>query len=145
MKYLKGYKMFERVNLDWIKELFAYLPDDGFRVRVKENVNCVELDFKGKTKIYASEVIFKDKSTSNLIEVMIDRVKQRSDGPSLDFFNMNDIMDTIIQAESYLREELDLSIEFVYVMDVPHYIYYKSISDLPKDQKINSISLYFKK
>ena len=76
---------------------------------------------------------------------MIDRVKQRSDGPSLDFFNMNDIMDTIIQAESYLREELDLSIEFVYVMDVPHYIYYKSISDLPKDQKINSISLYFKK
>ncbi len=32
MRYLKSYKMFESVNLDWIKELFAYLPDDGFRV-----------------------------------------------------------------------------------------------------------------
>ena len=50
MKYLKGYKMFERVNLDWIKELFAYLPDDGFRVRVKENVNCVNWTSKVKQK-----------------------------------------------------------------------------------------------
>ncbi len=54
-------------------------------------------------------------------------------------------MDTITQAESYLKEELELSIEFIYVMDVPRYVYYKNISDLPKDQKINSISLYFKK
>ena len=145
MKYLKGYKMFESVNLDWIKELFAYLPDDGFRVRVKENTNCVELDFKGREKIYASEIIFKDKPTINLIEVIIDRVKQRSDGPSLDFFSINDVMDTITQAESYLKEELELSIEFIYVVDVPSYVYYKNIADLPKDQKINSISLYFKK
>lgn len=144
MKYLKAYKMFESVNLDWIKELFAYLQDDGFRIRLKENVNCVKLDFTNRSKIDAVEILFNDNYIS-LTEVIIDKIKQNSDGPSLHFFAINDVLDTLIQAESYLKEELGLSIEFVYVVDIPKYVYYKSISDLPKDQKINSISLYFKK
>lgn len=145
MKYLKKYKTFESVNLDWIKELFAYLQDDGLRIRVKENVDCFRLDFTNRTKVDAIEIIFNDNIIKNLTEVIIDKVKQRSEGPSLDFFTIKDIYDTLQQAESYLKEELGLSIEFVYVVDVPNYVYYKSLSDLPKEQEINSISLYFKK
>lgn len=145
MKHLKKYKMFENVNIDWIKELFAYLQDDGLRIRVHENVDCFKLDFTNKSKIRATDIIYSDNNTINgLTEVIIDRVKQRSEGPSLGFFTINDILDTLKQAESYLKEELGLSLAFVYVVDVPSYVYYKSVSDLPKNQKINSISLYFK-
>ncbi len=144
MKYLKEYKIFENDNFDWMKDLFAYLQDDGLRVRVKENVNCVKLDFTNKSKIDSSEVIFNDvNNTISLTEVHIDKIKQGRQGPSLDYFNIKDVFDTLLQAESYSKEELKLDIECVYVVDIPNYVYYKSISDLPKEQKINSVSLYF--
>jgi hypothetical protein len=60
-------------------------------------------------------------------------------------FNIDDVKETLRFAESYAKGELGLEIEYIYVMRIPKYMYYKSVDALPDNQMVDSVTFAFRK
>jgi hypothetical protein len=142
MKYLKNYKIFESDQFDWFKELFLELQDEGFRVSVKESTSQ-KMDFS-KSDSFGSWNLETKNYTIKTIDVKIEKRVMTHNGPTLKEFNIDEIKETLRFAESYAKGELGLELEYIYVVKIPNYTYYKSVDVLPDNFKIDSITFAFK-
>lgn len=136
-------------------DIFQELKDDGFKVSIGE-ANVLRLNFaesdaielSGSERLPKSKFL-SDENTLNVVEVKIQKrtTKIHMVYPESDMerFNTEDIMEVLIFAESYIKDVLKYSIENTYVMKVPVYTYYKSLDNMPKNESIDSMSIYFKK
>lgn len=144
MKHLKQYKLFENTNVDWLKELFANLQDEGFNISISDNISYRKINFPKSNKATTLEIDRLSTGKSVIVtEVEISKVSTWV--WITNRFIIDDVIDTIIQSESYLKGELNSKIECIYVVDTPRYTYYKGISDLPRGQKIDKITVAFSK
>ena len=144
MKYLKGYKLFEFNQFDLFKELFSELQHDGFIINVKESttqkLDFSRLDYFGPLDLQTKNYTIKT------IDVKVEKKELDESGQlTLKQFNIDDIKETLKFAESYTKGELGLEIEYIYVVRIPNYTYYKSVDVLPDNLKIDSITFGFKK
>lgn len=142
MRYLKNYKIFESNQFDWFKELFLELQDEGFRVSVKESTSQ-KMDFS-KSDSFGSWNLETKNYTIKTIDVKIEKRVMTHNGPTLKEFNIDEIKETLRFAESYAKGELGLELEYIYVVKIPNYTYYKSVDVLPDNFKIDSITFAFK-
>jgi len=142
MRYLKNYKIFESNQFDWFKELFLELQDEGFRVSVKESTSQ-KMDFS-KSDSFGSWNLETKNYTIKTIDVKIEKRVMTHNGPTLKEFNIDEIKETLRFAESYSKDELGLELEYIYVVKIPNYTYYKSVDVLPDNFKIDSITFAFK-
>ena len=142
MRYLKNYKIFESDQFDWFKELFLELQDEGFRVSVKESTSQ-KMDFS-KSDSFGSWNLETKNYTIKTIDVKIEKRVMTHNGPTLKEFNIDEIKETLRFAESYSKDELGLELEYIYVVKIPNYTYYKSVDVLPDNFKIDSITFAFK-
>ena len=55
------------------------------------------------------------------------------------------IKETLLFAESYAKGELDLELEYIYVIRIPSYTYYKSVDVLPDNKEVDSVTFAFRK
>lgn len=145
MKHLKSYKLFENQNFDWFTELFIDLQDEGFRITIKES-NTRKLDFSESDVIDVRQVV--DSPSSETIKTIDVKIEKRviEDGHlTLKSFNIDEIKETLRFAESYVRGQEDLNIEYIYTMRIPKYLYYNSVDSLPDNQEVDSVTVAFTK
>ena len=155
MKYLKTYKIFESQDFSWFTDLFQELQDEGFRITIKDS-SSQKLDFSNtdvidshymvqewqlpwEQQIDSPEII---KTTDIKIEKRI--IDDTHTGPTLKEFNIDEIKETLIFAESFAKEQFGLEIEYIYTMRIPKYLYYKSVDSLPENQKVDSVTVAFR-
>lgn len=147
MKYIIQYKLFESQEvipplvLLSFHDIFQELKDDGFNVSIRKNrirrldfskSNVVNIDAYGVAfpKFLGSEIL-------DIIEVKINKKLSR--------FCVKDIIEVLKFADPYIKDVLKYTIENIYTMSIPEYMYYKSLDDLPEDKNVESLSIYFKK
>ncbi len=150
MKHLKSYKLFESDNFDWFKELFIDLEDERFRITIKDSISQ-KLDFSKSNVINAHQVWGVpggDSPFSETIKTIDVKIEKRilEDGHlTLKSFNIDEIKETLRFAESYVRGQEDLNIEYIYTMRIPKYLYYNSVDALPDNQEVDSVTVAFTK
>ena len=144
MKHLKTYKLFESQNFDWFRDLFQELKDEGFHISVKES-HTQKMDFSELDSFTSHNLRTKD-DTIKTIDVKVEkRIIDEAGQLTLREFNIDEIKETLLFAESYAKGELGLELEYIYTMRVPRYTYYKSVDVLPDNQKIDSVTFAFRK
>ncbi len=144
MKHLKTYKLFETQNFDWFRDLFQELKDEGFHISVKESTTQ-KLDFSELDSFSSHNLRTKD-GTIKTIDVKVEkRFIDEAGQLNVGRFNIEEIKETLLFAESYAKDELGLELEYIYTMRVPIFNYYKSVSALPYNQTINSVTFSFRK
>ena len=145
MKYLKTYnKLFESGDFSWFRDLFLELKHDGFNVSVKESTTQ-KMDFSRLDSFVSWDLQTKNYNIKT-IDVKVDKRIIDEDGQStLRPFNIDEIKETLLFAESYAKGELGLELVYVYVVKIPSYTYYKSVDVLPDNQMINSVTFAFRK
>lgn len=146
MRYLKNYKIFESDQFDWLKDLFLDLQDEGFLITIKESTSQ-KMDFS-KSDSFNSLNLETKKYTIKTIDVKIEKGFMKhdfwnEDGPNLKEFNIDEIKETLRFTESYAKNELGLKLEFIYVVKIPNYTYYKSVDVLPDNQIVQKIEMVF--
>lgn len=145
MKHLKTYRLFESDNFDWFKELFIDLEDERFRITIKDSVSQ-KLDFSKSNVINVRQIV--DSPSSETIKTIDVKIEKRvlEDGHlTLKSFNIDEIKETLRFAESYVKGQEDLNIEYIYTMRVPRYLYYNSVDALPDNQEVDSVTIAFTK
>lgn len=145
MKYLKTYRLFESDNFDWFKELFIDLEDERFRITIKDSISQ-KLDFSKSNVINVRQIV--DSPSSERIKTIDVKIEKRvlEDGHlTLKSFNIDEIKETLRFAESYVKGQEDLNIEYIYTMRVPQYLYYNSVDALPDNQEVDSVTIAFTK
>jgi hypothetical protein len=143
MRYLKSYKLFEEVDvkdIESFKELFYNFKDDGFDISISEN-NTQRVDFSKKDSLTSFEI--PDYKPGKTIEIITTDVKVSR--PNFKSFNIDEIKENLLFAQSYAKDELGLKIEYIYIVRnwMREYIYYKSIDVLPSNIMIDSITISF--
>jgi hypothetical protein len=149
MKYLKSYKLFEEVDvkdIESFKELFYNFKDDGFDISITEN-NTQRVDFSKKDSLTSFEI--PDYKPGKTIVITTTDVKVSR--PNFKSFDIDEVKENLLFAQSYAKDELDLRIEYIYIVTPlilrpsiqKEYIYYKSIDVLPSNIMINSITISF--
>jgi len=150
MRYLKSYKLFEGVDvkdIESFKELFYNFKDDGFDISISEN-NTQRVDFSEKDSLTSFEISdYKPGKT-----IVITTIDVKVNRPNFKSFNIDEVKENLLFAQSYAKDELGLKIEYIYIV-TPHvmlvgdrnwkYIYYKSIDVLPSNIMINSVTISF--
>lgn len=146
MRYLKSYKLFEGVksylNLGQerthsFKELFCNFKDDGFDISITEN-NTQKLDFSKKDSLTSFELPdYKPGKT-----IVISTIDVKVSGPNFKF-NIDEVKENLLFAQSYAKNELGLKIEYIYIVRNWKYIYYKSIDVLPSNIWIDTVTISF--
>ena len=145
MKYLKTYRLFESDNFDWFKELFIDLEDERFRINIKDSVSQ-KLDFSKSNVINVRQIVDSPSSeTVKTIDVKIEKRVLEDGHLTLKSFNIDEIKETLRFAESYVKGQEDLNIEYIYTMRVPQYLYYNSVDALPDNQEVDSVTIAFTK
>ncbi len=144
MKHLITYKLFESQNFDLFRDLFQELKDEGFDISVKESTTQ-KLDFSELDSFSSHNLRTKD-GTIKTIDVKVEkRFIDEAGQLNVGKFNIEEIKETLLFAESYAKDELGLELEYIYTMKVPIFNYYKSVSALPYNQTINSVTFSFRK
>jgi len=149
MRYLKSYKLFEEVDvkdIESFKELFYNFKDDGFDISISEN-NTQRVDFSKKDSLTSFEI--PDYKPGKTIVITTTDVKVSR--PNFKSFDIDEVKENLLFAQSYAKDELDLRIEYIYIVTPlilrpsiqKEYIYYKSIDVLPSNIMINSITISF--
>jgi len=149
MRYLKSYKLFEEVDvkdIESFKELFYNFKDDGFDISITEN-NTQRVDFSEKDSLTSFEI--PDYKPGKTIVITTTDVKVSR--PNFKSFDIDEVKENLLFAQSYAKDELDLRIEYIYIVTPlilrpsiqKEYIYYKSIDVLPSNIMINSITISF--
>jgi len=149
MRYLKSYKLFEGVDvkdIESFKELFYNFKDDGFDISISEN-NTQRVDFSKKDSLTSFEI--PDYKPGKTIVITTTDVKVSR--PNFKSFDIDEVKENLLFAQSYAKDELDLRIEYIYIVTPlilrpsiqKEYIYYKSIDVLPSNIMINSITISF--
>jgi len=149
MKHLKDYKLFEGVDvkdIESFKELFYNFKDDGFDISITEN-NTQRVDFSEKDSLTSFEI--PDYKPGKTIVITTTDVKVSR--PNFKSFDIDEVKENLLFAQSYAKDELDLRIEYIYIVTPlilrpsiqKEYIYYKSIDVLPSNIMINSITISF--
>lgn len=141
MRYLKSYKLFEGADVkdvESFKELFYNFSDDGFGVKIEPNRWNQKLDFSKKDSLTSFEIpdYHFGSDVNNSCDVVVNR-------PSFEEFNIDEIKENLLFAQSYAKDELGLKIEYIYIASNRQYIYYKSIDVLPSNIMINSVTVSF--
>ena len=145
MRHLKTYRLFESNNFDWFKELFIDLEDERFRITIKDSISQ-KLDFSKSNFINVHQVAYSPSSeTIKTIDVKIEKRILEDGHLTLKSFNIDEIKETLRFAESYVKGQEDLNIEYIYTMRVPQYLYYNSVDALPDNQEVDSVTVAFSK
>ena len=141
MRYLKSYKLFEGVDvkdIESFKELFYNFSDDGFEVETKTS-SAQKLDFSKKDSLTSFEIPdYKPGKT-----IVITTIDVKVSRPNFKSFNIDEVKEKLLFAQSYAKDELGLKIEYIYIVRNWVYIYYKSIDVLPSNIMINSVTISF--
>ena len=141
MRYLKSYKLFEGVDvkdIESFKELFYNFSDDGFEVETKTS-SAQKLDFSKKDSLTSFEIPdYKPGKT-----IVITTIDVKVSRPNFKSFNIDEVKEKLLFAQSYAKDELGLKIEYIYIVRNWEYIYYKSIDVLPSNIMINSVTISF--
>jgi hypothetical protein len=150
MKYLKSYKLFEGVDvkdIESFKELFYNFKDDGFDISISEN-NTQRVDFSEKDSLTSFEI--PDYKPGKTIVITTIDVKVNRPNTSytnqyfyLRQFEIDEVKENLLFAQSYAKDELGLKIEYIYIVKDNQYIYYKSIDVLPSNIMIDSVTISF--
>lgn len=144
MKHLKTYKLFESQNFDWFRDLFQELKDEGFHISVKEST-AQKMDFSELDSFNTWDLRTKD-GVIKTIDVKVEkRIIDEAGQLTLKDFNIDEIKENLLFAESYAKGELGLELEYIYTMRVPVYTYYKSVDVLPDNKKVDSVTFAFRK
>ena len=148
MRYLKSYKLFEGVDvkdIESFKELFYNFKDDGFEVETKTS-SAQKLDFSKKDSLTSFELTDYKPGKTIVISTIDDKVSR----PNADVhnfyirqFEIDEVKENLLFAQSYAKNELGLKIEYIYIVKNNQYIYYKSIDVLPSNIMINSVTISF--
>ena len=149
MKYLKTYnKLFESQDFTWFSDLFLELNHEGrFKITVSES-NTQKLDFSNSDviDIHHMETPPGGMIVIKTINVKVEKRELDESGQlTLNQFNIDDVKETLRFAESYAKDELGLEIEYIYVMRIPKYMYYKSVDALPNNEMVDSVTFAFRK
>jgi capsule polysaccharide export protein KpsE/RkpR len=145
MKHLKSYKLFESDNFDWFKELFIDLEDERFRITIKDSLSQ-KLDFSKSNVINVHQVAYSPSSeTIKTIDVKIEKRILEDGHLTFKSFNIDEIKETLRFAESYVKGQEDLNIQYIYTVRVPQYLYYNSVDALPGNQDVDSVIVAFTK
>ena len=144
MKHLKSYKIFESGNFDWFKELFIDLEDERFRITIKDSLSQ-KLDFSKSNVINVHQVAYSPSETIKTIDVRIEKRIVEDGHLTLKSFNIDEIKETLRFAESYVKGQEDLNIQYIYTVRVPQYLYYNSVDTLPNNQEVDSVTVAFTK
>jgi len=155
MRYLKSYKLFEGVDvkdIESFKELFYNFSDDGFEVETKTS-SAQKLDFSKKdslTTLQAKQqganpvlVRFEIPDYKPGKTIVITTIDVKVSRPNFKSFNIDEVKEKLLFAQSYAKDELGLKIEYIYIVRNWEYIYYKSIDVLPSNIMINSVTISF--
>ena len=141
MRYLKSYKLFEGVDvkdIESFKELFYNFKDDGFDISISEN-NTQRVDFSEKDSLTSFEIPdYKPGKT-----IVITTIDVKVNRPNFKSFDIDEVKENLLFAQSYAKDELDLRIEYIYIVKDNQYIYYKSIDVLPSNIMVNSVTISF--
>jgi hypothetical protein len=141
MRYLKSYKLFEGVDvkdIESFKELFYNFSDDGFEVETKTS-SAQKLDFSKKDSLTSFEIPdYKPGKT-----IVITTIDVKVSRPNFKSFNIDEVKENLLFAQSYAKDELGLKIEYIYIVRNWEYIYYKSIDVLPSNIMIDSVTISF--
>jgi hypothetical protein len=140
MRYLKSYKLFEGVDvkdIESFKELFYNFSDDGFEVETKTS-SAQKLDFSKKDSLKSFELPYKPGKT-----IVISTIDVKVSRPNFKSFNIDEVKENLLFAQSYAKNELGLKIGYIYIVINNQYIYYKSIDVLPSNIMINSVTISF--
>lgn len=146
MRYLKSYKLFEGVDvkdIESFKELFYNFSDDGFEVETKTS-SAQKLDFSTpfsgeRDSLSSFEVPNYNPGKTAVISTIDVRVSR----PNFKSFNIDEVKENLLFAQSYAKNELGLKIEYIYIASNRQYIYYKSIDVLPSNIMIDSVTISF--
>ena len=148
MRYLKSYKLFEGVDvkdIESFKELFYNFKDDGFEVETKTS-SAQKLDFSKKDSLTSFEIPDYNPSKTIVISTIDVKVSRpNADGHNFYIrqFEIDEVKENLLFAQSYAKNELGLKIEYIYIVINNQYIYYKSIDVLPSNIMINSVTISF--
>ena len=112
--------------------------DDGFDISISEN-NTHRVDFSKKDSLTSFEIT--DYKPGKTIVITTTEVKVSR--PNFKSFNIDEVKENLLFAQSYAKDELDLRIEYIYIVRNWKYIYYKSIDVLPSNIMINSVTISF--
>ena len=131
------------------EDLFRELKDEGFKVTVKES-NTRKLDFSKSDVIDIHMMNMQEEPGAPLqsiktIDVKIEKRVIEDGHLTLKSFNIDEIKETLRFAESYVRGQEDLNIEYIYTMRIPKYLYYNSVDALPDNQEVDSVTVAFTK
>jgi hypothetical protein len=161
MRYLKSYKLFEEVDvkdIESFKELFYNFKDDGFDISITEN-NTQRLDFSEKDSLTSFEI--PDYKSGKTIVITTIDVKvcltAGTNAPNFKSFDIDEVKENLLFAQSYAKDELGLKIEYIYIVTKRNayhpyllvgnrnwkYIYYKSIDVLPSNIMVSSVTISF--
>ena len=147
MKYLKTYnKLFESGDFSWFRDLFLELKHDGFNVSVKESTTQ-KMDFSRLNSFGSWDLQTKNYNIKT-IDVKVDkRIIDEAGQPTHKRFTIDEIKENLLFAESYAKDELGLELEYIYVVKIPDYRYYKSVEYLPFESNwwIDSVTFAFRK
>lgn len=144
MKHLKTYKLFESQDFSWFRDLFLELKHDGFNVSVKES-NTQKMDFSRLDSFSSWDLQTKNYAIKTIDVKVEKRIIDEAGQPTLRSFNIDEIKETLLFAESYAKGELGLELEYIFVIRIPSYTYYKSVNVLPENQTVDSITFAFRK
>jgi hypothetical protein len=144
MKYLKAYKLFESQDFSWFRDLFLELKHDGFNVSVKESTTQ-KLDFSRLDSFGSWDLQTKNYAIKTIDVKVEKRILDEAGQPTLKSFNIDEIKETLLFAESYAKGELGLELEYIFVIRIPSYTYYKSVDVLPDNKEVDSITFAFRK
>ena len=148
MRYLKSYKLFEGVDvkdIESFKELFYNFKDDGFEVETKTS-SAQKLDFSKKDSLTSFEIPDYNPSKTIVISTIDVKVSRpNTDGYNFYIrqFEIDEVKENLLFAQSYAKNELGLKIEYIYIVKNNQYIYYKSIDVLPSNIMIDSVTISF--
>ena len=148
MRYLKSYRLFEGVDvkdIESFKELFYNFKDDGFEVETKTS-SAQKLDFSKKDSLTSFEIPVYNPSKTIVISTIDVKVSRpNADGHNFYIrqFEIDEVKENLLFAQSYAKNELGLKIEYIYIVINNQYIYYKSIDVLPSNIMINSVTISF--
>jgi hypothetical protein len=158
MRYLKSYKLFEEVDvkdIESFKELFYNFKDDGFDISITEN-NTQRVDFSEKDSLTSFEIPdYKPGKTIVITTIDVKVCLAAGNAPNFKSFDIDEVKENLLFAQSYAKDELGLKIEYIYIV-TPNvkraryvgdrnwkYIYYKSIDVLPSNIMVHSVTISF--
>ena len=129
MKYMKLFESKEDDEIiDAFKMCFQELIDKGFKVDIRK-YNRSLVDFSKEQIVSRSKVKFLDRIPC--FDIFIYKNSKQ--------FNIKDIKDDLLTAESYMKEEFKLNLNQIYMLSN----YYKGTEYLPTNVNIYSISVFF--